>query len=113
MLGNVFGMMPDTAEYTYHKYGVYCAGFISTIINFMLKVGQAVSIAGAAAILDKVGYIAGAQQTESVLFTMNFGSHLFVGICSVVAAVALFAYKLDKASYDNIVKELRERGMAN
>ncbi len=113
MLGNVFGMMPDTAEYTYHRYGVYCAGFISTIINFMLKVGQAISIAGAAAILDKVGYVAGGQQSEMVLFTMNFGSHLFVGICSIVAAVALFAYKLDKASYENIVKELRERGMAN
>ena len=79
----------------------------------MLKVGQAISIAGAAAILDKVGYVAGGEQTSTVLFTMNFGSHLFVGICSIVAAVALFAYKLDKASYENIVKELRDRGMAN
>ena len=113
MLGNVFGMMPDTAEYTYHKCGVYCAGFLSTFINFMLKVGQAVSIAGAAALLDALGYVAGAQQNATVLFAMNFGSHMFIGLCSIVCAIALFAYKLDKATYDKIVADLRERGMAN
>lgn len=113
MLGNVFGMMPDTAEYTYHKYGVYCAGFVSTVINFMLKVGQALAIAGAAVILDMTGYIAGAQQGSAVLFTLNFGSHMFVGLCAIICAVAMFAYKLDKASYTKIVEELRARGLAN
>ena len=113
MLGNVFGMMPDTAEYTLHKTGVYCAGFLSTFINFMLKVGQAVSIAGAAALLDALGYVAGGTQNATVLFAMNFGSHMFIGICSIICAIALFAYKLDKKTYENIVAELRERGMAN
>lgn len=113
MLGNVFGMMPDTAEYTLHKTGVYCAGFLSTFINFMLKVGQAVSIAGAAALLDALGYVAGGTQNATVLFAMNFGSHMFIGICSIICAIAMFAYKLDKKTYDNIVAELRERGMAN
>lgn len=113
MLGNVFGMMPDTAEYTYHRYGVYCAGFLSTFINFMLKVGQALAISGAALILDSAGYVQGAQQTDSVLFVMNFGSHMFVGICSVICAIALFSYKLDKATYERIVEELRARGLAN
>ncbi|MDO4269507.1 MAG: glycoside-pentoside-hexuronide (GPH):cation symporter [Eubacteriales bacterium] len=113
MLGNVFGMMPDTAEYTYHKYGVYCAGFLSTFINFMLKVGQAISIAGAAALLDALGYVAGAAQNSTVLFAMNFGSHMFIGLCSIVCAVAMFSYKLDKAAYTRIVSELRDRGMAN
>ena len=113
MLGNVFGMMPDTAEYTYHKYGVYCAGFLSTFINFMLKFGQAISIAGAAALLDRLGYVAGAEQNPTVLFAMNFGSHAFIGICSIICAIALFSYKLDKKTYDNIVADLRARGMAN
>ncbi len=113
MLGNVFGMMPDTAEYTYHRYGVYCAGFLSTFINFMLKVGQAISIAGAAAILDALGYVAGAEQNATVLFAMNFGSHGFIGICSIICAIALFAYKLDKETYNKIVAELRDKGLAN
>ncbi len=113
MLGNVFGMMPDTAEYTYHKTGIYCAGFLSTVINFMLKVGQAVSIAGAAALLDVLGYVAGAEQSPTVLFAMNFGAHMFIGICSIICAIALFAYKLDKKTYQKIVEELRARGMAN
>lgn len=113
MLGNVFGMMPDTAEYTYHRYGVYCAGFLSTFINFMLKIGQALSMAAAPLVLEMLGYIPNATQSEPVLFAMNFGCHMFVGICSVVCAIALFSYKLDKASYEKIVAELRERGLAN
>lgn len=113
MLGNVFGMMPDTAEYTYDRFGIYAAGFLSTFINFMLKVGQAISISGAALILDKVGYVPGAEQTDKVLFTMNFGSHMFVGLCCIVAAIALFRYKLDKKMYSEIVERLRQKGMAN
>lgn len=113
MLGNVFGMMPDTAEYTYHKYGVYCAGFVSTIINFMLKVGQALAISGAAVVLDMVGFVPNAEQSGLVLFTMNFGSHMFVGLCAIVCAIAMFAYKLDKQTYENIVSELRAAGRAN
>ena len=113
MLGNVFGMMPDTAEYTYHRFGVYCAGFLSTFINFMLKVGQAVAISGASLLLDTVGYVAGAEQSGTVLFTMNFGSHMFVGLCCVVCAIAMFAYKLDKKTYAEIVEDLRRRGLAN
>ena len=44
---------------------------------------------------------------------MNFGAHMFIGICSIICAIALFAYKLDKKTYQKIVEELRERGMAN
>ncbi len=113
MLGNVFGMMPDTAEYTYEKTGVYAAGFLSTFINFMLKVGQAFAISGASVLLDKVGYVANATQTPKVLFTMNFGAHMFVAILAAIAAIAMFSYKLDKKTYNEIVARLRDKGMAN
>ncbi len=113
MLGNVFGMMPDTAEYTYERYGVYAAGFLSTFINFMLKVGQAISISGAALILDMVGYVPGKAQSQRVLFVMNFGSHMFIGLICIICAIAMFAYKLDKQTYNEIVERLREKGMAN
>ena len=113
MLGNAFGMMPDTAEYTYHKYGVYCAGFLSTFINFMLKIGQALSIAGAPLIMGAFGYVPNQAQNETVLFIINFGAHMFVGLCSIICAWAMFTYKLDKKTYDNIVADLRARGLAN
>lgn len=113
MLGSVFGMMPDTAEYTYDKYGIYAAGFLSTFINFMLKVGQALSISGAAVVLDMVGYVAGGEQTSTVLFTMNFGSHMFIAILSVICAISMFAYKLDKKTYSEVVERLKAKGLAN
>ena len=113
MLGNAFGMMPDTAEYTYHKYGVYCAGFLSTFINFMLKIGQALSIAGAPLIMNMFGYVPNQTQSGTVLFIINFGAHMFVGLCSIICAWAMFAYKLDKETYGKIVADLRARGLAN
>ena len=113
MLGNVFGMMPDTAEYTYHRYGIYCAGFLSTFINFMLKVFQALSMAAAPLLLDMLGYVPNEAQNDAVLFIMNFGCHMFVGIFSIICAISMFSYKLDNATYERIVTELRERGMAN
>ena len=63
--------------------------------------------------VDMVGFVPNAEQSGLVLFTMNFGSHMFVGLCAIVCAIAMFAYKLDKQTYENIVSELRAAGRAN
>ena len=106
ILGALFGMVPDTAEYTMYKYGKYAGGFISTVVNFFFKVGQAVSISAAAWVLEGIGYVAGGTQTESVLWHMNFWSHIFVAICMFFSAFCLFLYKLDKKIYKEMAEEI-------
>ena len=109
ILGSLFGMVPDTAEYTMYKYGQYAGGFLSTVVNFFFKLGQAISIAAAGWVLGGIGYVANAQQTETVLWHMNFWTHIFVAICLTVSAVCMFSYKLDKATYQMMAAEVQAR----
>lgn len=112
ILASLFGMVPDTTEYTISRYKVHAAGFVSAFITFALKVGTAVSAAGAGWVLSWIGYQANVQQTPSALFWINFTSHIFVGILMILGAVCLWFYKLDKTTYNQIVDELAEQGDA-
>lgn len=98
-LASIYGMQPDCAEYTQYTEGLYLPGFISTIINFALKFGQAIAISAATGALGILGYVAGKQQTSEVLSGINFMSHGLVGIIMIVVAVAMFTYPLSKEKH--------------
>jgi Na+/melibiose symporter-like transporter len=110
ILASLFGMVPDTTEYTIWRYKIHAAGFVSAFITFAMKLGTALSAAGAGYVLSWIGYVAGAQQTGSALFWINFSSHIFVGILMLLGGLCLHFYKLDKATYDRIVDELDAQG---
>lgn len=110
ILASLFGMVPDTTEYTIWRYKVHAAGFVSAFITFALKIGTAVSAAGAGWVLGWIGYVANEQQSESSLFWINWTSHIFVGVLMILGAVCLWFYKLDKKTYDDIVEELAAQG---
>ncbi len=109
ILGSLYGMVPDTAEYTMYKYNQYAGGFLSTVVNFFFKVGQALTVAAAAWVLEGIGYVPNAVQTDSVMWHMNFWTHIYCAICYAVAAVAMFCYKLDKATYAKMAAEIVAR----
>ena len=102
-------MVPDTAEWTMYKYNQYAGGFLSTVVNFFFKLGQAFSIAAAAWVLEGIGYVPNAVQTDSVMWHLNFWPHIYCGACYAIAAIAMFAYKLDKATYAKIAAEVSAR----
>lgn len=110
ILASLFGMVPDTTEYTIWRYKIHAAGFVSAFITFALKIGTAISAAGAGWILGWIGYQANAQQTPSALFWINFSSHIFVGVLMLAGGFCLHFYKLDKTTYDQIVDEIAEQG---
>ncbi|HEY0186592.1 MAG TPA: glycoside-pentoside-hexuronide (GPH):cation symporter [Cellulomonas sp.] len=110
ILASLFGMVPDTTEYTIWRYQIHAAGFVSAFITFAMKIGTALSAAGAGWVLSWIGYQADAVQTSSTLFWINFSSHIFVGVLMILGGVCLHFYKLDKATYRRIVDELAERG---
>ena len=109
ILGSLYGMVPDTAEWTMYKYNQYAGGFLSTVVNFFFKLGQAFSIAAAAWVLEGIGYVPNAVQTDSVMWHLNFWPHIYCGACYAIAAIAMFAYKLDKATYAKIAAEVSAR----
>jgi len=106
ILASLFGMVPDTTEYTSYHYNVHAAGFIASFINWAFKVGTAISVAAAGWVLNAVGYVAGQEQSATALFSINFLSHMFVAIMLVLGALCMMFYKLDKDSYNEIVQKL-------
>jgi GPH family glycoside/pentoside/hexuronide:cation symporter/probable glucitol transport protein GutA len=105
----VYGMVPDTTEYTQHKYGLRASGFISAVINFFLKVGMAFGTAGVGWIMALCGYIPNKPQTPEVLMGIRVMFTLVPGILALFAVFLLAFYKLDKSTYNTMVCELQEK----
>ncbi len=110
ILASLFGMVPDTTEYTIWRYKVHAAGFVSAFITFAFKLGIAVATAGAGWVLAGIGYQADAAQTPHALYWINWTSHLLVGVLMLLGALCLRFYKLDKKTYDDIVDDLNRQG---
>ena len=103
----IYGMVPDTTEYTQHKYGLRASGFISAVVNFFLKVGMAIGTSLSGIILASLGYIAGAEQSATVLNGMTALFTLIPGILALCCCFLLKFYKLDSDSYNKILDELK------
>ncbi len=109
VLASLFGMTPDTTEYTAYYYGVHAAGFISAFINFAFKLGTAFCTAAAGWVMAGLGYVPNVAQTPTVLAAINFSVHIFVGLTMVAAAICMYNYKLDKKVHADLCEKL-ERG---
>lgn len=110
ILASLFGMIPDTTEYTIWRYKIHAAGFVSAFITFAFKLGIAISTAGTGWVLAAIGYRADAVQTPQALYWINWTSHLLVGVLMLLGALCLRFYKLDKKTYDEIVEDLDRQG---
>ncbi|MFB9620815.1 MFS transporter [Brooklawnia cerclae] len=110
ILASLFGMVPDTTEFTISRYKVHAAGFVSAFTTFAMKIGTAFSTAASGWVLSWIGYEANAEQTSNALFWINFSAHIFVGVLMLVGALCLRFYKLDKSTYNKIVDELAQQG---
>lgn len=60
-------------------------------------------------LLAAVGYVAGAEQTESAKMGINAIVNLLSALCVVVCTIPLFWYHLDKKKMDQIRVDLDER----
>lgn len=103
----IYGMVPDTTEYTQYHYGMRASGFISAVVNFFLKVGMAVGVAGAGVIMSSMGYVAGAAQSSNVLTGINLIFTIVPGILAIITAILLKFYPLDHATYEDILDKLK------
>lgn len=104
----IYGMVPDTTEYTQHKYGLRAAGFISAIVNFFLKVGMAIGVSLTGWLMGALGYVANQAQNPAVLQGITFMFALLPGIMALVCVLMLRAYKLDNKTHENIINDLKQ-----
>ncbi|OLO39001.1 hypothetical protein BTR23_10700 [Alkalihalophilus pseudofirmus] len=105
----IYGMIPDTVEYGEHKTGTRAAGFISSFVNFIMKLGMTIGMASVGFLLAIFGYQAGVSQPESVLNGINMIMNLFPGILCILSGLVFFAYKLDRKTYYELFNEIEAR----
>jgi sugar (glycoside-pentoside-hexuronide) transporter len=106
-LASMFGLMPDLNEYTAYHYGISAiAGFLSSFINFAMKLGQAFAIAAAGWLLSGLGYVPNVEQTPTLLFTFKFMAHIYPAIFSILAGIAMYFYKLDKKTHTEYAEKI-------
>jgi sugar (glycoside-pentoside-hexuronide) transporter len=106
-LASMFGIMPDLNEYTAYHHGITAvAGFLSSFINFAMKIGQALAIAAAGWVLAGLGYVPNVDQPPQMLFAFRFMLHIFPAFCSLLASFSMSRYKLDKKTHEDYIAKL-------
>lgn len=105
----IYAIVPDCVEYGEWKTGLRNDGFQYAFISLGNKVGMAIGTSVLAGILGACGYVANQQQNPVVLAVIRHAFTTVPGILWVVTAGVLFFYRLNKKSYNKIVKEIKER----
>ena len=105
----IYAIVPDCVEYGEWKTGLRNDGFQYAFISLGNKVGMAIGTSALAGVLGACGYTANQQQNPMVLAVIKHSFTTIPGILWMVTAVVLFFYRLNKRSYNKIVKEIQER----
>ncbi len=105
----IYAIIPDCVEYGEWKTGLRNDGFQYAFISLGNKIGMAIGTSLLAAVLGACGYAANQQQNELVLAVMKHSFTTIPGVLWIVTAAVLFFYRLNKRSYNRIVKEIGER----
>jgi probable glucitol transport protein GutA len=106
----IYGMLPDVVEYGELQSGIRAEGFISSYTSLWNKIGMAISTAGVAGLLAMLGYRANAAtQAPSVLAGVTTMMFLIPGILSIITGAVFLFYKLDYATFDNILVQIQAK----
>ncbi len=105
----IYAIVPDCVEYGEWKTGLRNDGFQYAFISLGNKIGMAIGTSLLAGVLGACGYMANQQQNPVVLAVIRHSFTTVPGVLWIVTAVVLFFYRLNKKSYNEIVKEIQER----
>jgi|GEM_PF-714945 len=102
----VWGTVPDCVEYGLWKTGVCAPAFVFAAVTFAQKCGIGLASWLAAMSLNMIGYVKGAEITESIRmgFYWWHGGILIAG--GILFVLVTLPYNLSKSKYCEIVKEL-------
>ncbi len=107
--GNICtGMLADSIEYGDYKFGVRDEGLTFSFMGFGVKMATAITGAVTVLMLDKVGYVPNADQTEAAKMGINALVNLFPAAVMLISIIPLFFYRLD-GKMDEIAAALDER----
>ena len=97
-----YGMVGDSLEYADWKLGKRQEGLAASLLSFGVKLATALC-APVVLLLEAVGYVPNAEQTEAAKHGINFMVNMLPAILAFVSCIPLIWYKLD----DKRVSEIR------
>ena len=105
----IYAIIPDCVEYGEWKTGIRNDGFQYAFVSLGNKIGMALGTSLLAIALGNAGYVSNVAQNEEVLGIMHHAFSTIPGALWIFTAVCLCFYKLNKKTYNSIVKELEEK----
>jgi GPH family glycoside/pentoside/hexuronide:cation symporter len=110
IFANIWGNMPNAADYGEWKTGVRIPGLLYGLSTFSIKLGTAFATYGASWVLALSGYEASVEvQTETTMNAIYLSNGIVPIVCGIIAILIIRNYKLDAETMSKIHKELGEK----
>lgn len=107
---NIWGNMPNAADYGEWKTGIRAPGLIYSLGTFSIKLAGAFAAYGVSWVLDLSGYNAALEvQSDAVNNAMYMTNGIVPIVCGIIAIVIIFFYRLDNAKMEQIRVDLAAR----
>jgi sugar (glycoside-pentoside-hexuronide) transporter len=104
-----WSMIADTVEYGEWKTGMRGEGIIYSSMTFISKLAAAIGGILSGTLLSMAGYVPNQAQSPAVLSTILNMLALYPIITGIIGICLMIFYKLDDKTFNQIVKEIRER----
>ena len=108
----VWAMYADTADYGEWKTGRRTTGLVFSAVQFAQKFGLAIGAALSGYILALYGFVANQDQTEDALLGIRLMFTIFPAVLSILATVAVWFYRIDRATLETVEQDLAEKHSA-
>lgn len=102
----VWSMYADCADYGEWKTGRRTTALVFSTVQFSHKMGLAVGAGLAGIILSWFGFVANEAQSETSMFGIRFMFSIFPTIFALLGVVAIFFYRIDRATLLRMEQEL-------
>ena len=107
---NIWGNMPNAADYGEWKTGVRAPGVIYSLGTFSIKLAGAFASYGVSWVLALNGYDAALEiQPDAVNNAMYMTNGIVPIVCGIIAIVIIYFYKLDNNKMEQIRVDLAAR----
>lgn len=101
-----WGMLSDTVEYSEWKTGIRAEGLIYSALSFGKKIALAVGGLLISLMLDSVGFIPNAAQTDAAMDGIYRIITIVPAVLLLLGAVTIYFYRLDSNQYNQILEDL-------
>lgn len=111
VFANVWGNLPNAADYIEYKTGVRAPSLTYSSTTFMIKLSGAIASYGAASLLSLTSFDPDLEvQTEATCHAIYMTYGIIPIICGVAALIIAMNYKLNKSFMDDLHEKMAAKG---